>query len=90
VKPSKESVERQKKAFKARLAYEKTVDNNDLSYSVNFDTSMLDLKEVLNKQIIDICLHKDNDGEELQIMLEDGKQIEICLLDNGKIHIQSD
>lgn len=58
--------------------------------SVDFDTNMLDLKEVLNKQIIDIHLHKDNDGEELQIILEDGKQIEICLLDNGKIHVQSD
>jgi len=69
---------------------EKQNDLYSVLCGVDFDTNMLDLKEVLNKQIVDIHLHKDNDREELQIILEDGKQIEICLLDNGKIHVQSD
>jgi hypothetical protein len=48
---------------------------------------MLVLKEILGKKIVDIYLHTDEDGDELQILLEDGKQIEICLLDCGRVHI---
>jgi len=54
------------------------------------DYQMLDNDEILGKTIIDVDLYKDNDGEELQILLSDGKQIEICLLDNGRLHVQSD
>ena len=47
-------------------------------------------KEILGKKIVDIYLHTDADGDELQLLLEDGKQIEICLLDCGMVHVQSD
>ena len=58
--------------------------------SKTIDYQMLDLKEILGKKIVDIYLHTDADGDELQLLLEDGKQIEICLLNCGKVHIQSD
>lgn len=58
--------------------------------SKTIDYQMLDPKEILGKKIIDIYLHRDVDGDELQLLLEDGKQIEICLLDNGTVHVQSD
>lgn len=51
---------------------------------------MLDPEEVIGKRIVDIYLHSDVDGDELQILLEGGKQIQICLLDSGKVHVQSD
>jgi hypothetical protein len=58
--------------------------------SETIDYQMLDPREILNKRIVDIHLHKDGEGDELQIILEDGKQIEICMTDSGKIHVQSD
>lgn len=65
---------------------------NKTKYEVSktIDYQMLDPKEIIGQTIIDIYLHKDVDGDELQIMLENGKQIEICLLDNGSVHVQSD
>lgn len=58
--------------------------------SKTIDYQMLDLKEILGKKIVDIDLHTDTDGDELILLLEDGKQIEICLLDCGMVHVQSD
>jgi len=58
--------------------------------SKTIEYGMLDSKEILGKKIVDIYLHKDEDGDELQLLLEDGKQIEICLLDSGIVHVQSD
>ena len=58
--------------------------------SKTIDWSMLDKKEVLNKKIIDIVFFEDQDGDELHILLEDGKQIEIMLHSDGYVHIQSD
>lgn len=51
------------------------------------------LKEAIGKKIVDIILFEDADGEELQILLDDGKQIEICLVENEDgtfIHVQTD
>lgn len=51
---------------------------------------MLDPKEVLGKKIVEIYLHQDLDGDELQLLLEDGKQIEISLMEDKTIWVQSD
>ena len=59
-------------------------------HSKDIDYQMLDGKEIIGLKIVDICLHKDDDGDELVIMLESGKEIEICLLDCGMVHVQSD
>ena len=58
---------------------------------VGIDFQMLDNKEILGKRIIDVYLHEDSEGQELQIILEDGKQIEISFnhIEN-KIIVQSD
>jgi len=58
--------------------------------SKTIDYQMLDPDEILGKKIVDIYLHTDEEGDELQLLLEDGKQIEICLLDCGRVHVQSD
>ena len=58
--------------------------------SDTIDYQMLDPGEIIGKKIIDIYLHRDNDGDELQLILDDGKQIEICLLDCKMVHVQSD
>jgi hypothetical protein len=58
--------------------------------SKTIEYGMLDPEEILGKRIVDIHLHKDADGDQLELLLEDGKQIEICLLDNGVVHVQSD
>ena len=58
-------------------------------YSKEIDYQMLD-NTVIGKTIVDIHLHRDIDGDELQILLNDGKQIEICLLNSGRVHVQSD
>ena len=58
--------------------------------SKTIEYGMLDVEEILGKKIVDIYLHRDEDGDELQLLLEDGKQIEICLLDSGVVHVQSD
>jgi len=54
------------------------------------DHQMLDEKEVLNNKIIDVHLHHDSDGDELQLQLDNGKQIEISLHDEGYVLVQSD
>lgn len=59
--------------------------------SNEIDYQMLDNEEVIGKKIVDIYLHKDPvEGDELQLLLEDGKQIEISLLLKGTILVQSD
>lgn len=58
---------------------------------VKIDFQMLDNSEIMGKRIVDVHLHEDNDGQELQIMLEDGKQIEISFNDvENTIMVQSD
>lgn len=59
--------------------------------SSTIDYQMLDPEEILGKKIVDIDLHRDNDGDDLILLLEDGKQIEICLLTAYNcVHVQSD
>jgi len=62
----------------------------ELLSAKTMDLQEINLEELLDKRIVDITLLVDSDGEELQIILEDGKQIEISLFDNGKIHVQTD
>jgi len=58
---------------------------------MKIDFQMLDNKEILGKRIIDVYLHEDTDGQELQIILEDGKQIEISFnATENIIMVQSD
>lgn len=73
----------------AKIVYANTCKVTIEEFAHDFDLNMLDLKKVLGKEILDIHLHKDNDKEELNIMLEDGKHIEICLLNTGRMHVQS-
>lgn len=55
------------------------------------DFQMLDNKEILGKRIIDVYLYEDTDGQEFQILLEDGKQIQIYFNNiENKIMVQSD
>lgn len=58
---------------------------------MKIDFQMLDNKEILGKRIVDVHLHEDSDGQELQIMLEDGKHIEISFnAAENTIMVQSD
>jgi hypothetical protein len=62
-------------------------------HSNNIDYQMLDKKEIVGKKIIGFELLLDKEtgsGDELVIYLEDGKEIEISLLLNGQILVQSD
>lgn len=58
---------------------------------MEIDFKMLDKNEILGKRIIDVYLHEDSDGQELQLILEDGKQVEISFnYGDNKIIVQSD
>jgi hypothetical protein len=55
------------------------------------DISGLNLEEISGATILDAyILPDDGDGEELWIILNNGKQIEISLHDEGFIIVQSD
>lgn len=55
-----------------------------------FDLQMLEEKEFIGKKIVDVVFYKGDEGEELQFLLEDGKQIEIRILLSGIVQVQSD
>lgn len=60
--------------------------------SKDIDYGSLDPKEILGKKIIDIYLYQDPiEGDELHLLLEDGKQIEISYNTVEKqVMVQSD
>lgn len=66
----------------------KTNSHLEIEESDNYDLSLFTPSEVLGKKIVDIYMHKDKqDGDELHIIMEDGKQIEIAA---DFAHIQTD
>lgn len=58
--------------------------------SGTFDLWQFDANEVGDKILVAIDLFDTGDGWELQLVFEDGKQIEICMTEDNCIHIQTD
>src|SRR5688572_13033718 len=57
--------------------------HRELNASRNFSAVWLNPSHVIGKRLIDIYFHTDGDIEELQLIFEDGKQIEICLTEDN-------
>ncbi len=59
-------------------------------FTKTIDWTMVDLTEAIGKKIVDVVFFEDPDGDELHILLDDGKQIEIMLHADGYVHVQTD